>query len=139
MKPSKKTPDIVIGLIVTSIFCIFFYTKTGFLETIELKSYDMRMRLFHPDKASEEIAIVAIDDESIAKLGRWPWPWTRMAEVIKRISGAGAKVIGLNIIFSEPEEASGLSAIETMEKKFSELGLVSAKGGGEFLGEIEDR
>ena len=137
MKPSKKTPDIVIGLIVTSIFCIFFYTKTGFLETIELKSYDMRMRLFHPAKASEEIVIVAIDDESIAKLGRWPWPRTRMAEVIKRISGAGAKVIGLNIIFSEPEEASGLSAIETMEKKFSELGLASAKGGGEFLGEIE--
>lgn len=137
MQLSKKTPDIVIGLIITSIFCISFYAKTGFLETIELKSYDMRMRLFHPAKTSEDIAIVAIDDESIAKLGRWPWPRTRIAEAIKRISEAGAKVIGINIIFSEPEEASGLSAIETMEKKFSESGLVSAKGGREFLGEIE--
>lgn len=137
MQPSRKTPDIVIGLIITSIFCISFYTKTGFLETIELKSYDMRMRLFHPAKVSEDIAIVAIDDESIAKLGRWPWPRTRIAEAIKRISEAGAKVIGINIIFSEPEEASGLSAIATMEKKISESGLVSSKGGGEFLGEIE--
>jgi len=136
MQLPKKTPDIVIGLIITSIFCISFYAKTGFLETIELKSYDMRMQLFQPEKFSEEIAIVAIDDESIAKLGRWPWPRTRIAEAIRMISEAGAKVLGVNIIFSEPEDASGLSAIEKMEKKFAESGLLSAKGGGEFLGEI---
>lgn len=137
MKLSKNTPDWIIGLIITALFCIFFYTKTGFLETIELKSYDLRMRLFPPAKASEEIAIVAIDDESVAKLGRWPWPRTRIAEVIQKISEAGAKVIGLNIIFSEPEEASGLIAIRTLEKKFSELDLVKAKGGEEFLDEIK--
>lgn len=137
MKPSKKTPDWVIGLILTALFCIFFYTKAGFLETIELKSYDLRMRLFPPAKPSSEIAIIAIDDESVAKLGRWPWPRTRIAEVIKKASQSGAKVIGLNIIFSEPEEASGLTAIDTLEKKFSEIGLVKAKGGEEFLGEIE--
>ncbi|MBI5047402.1 MAG: CHASE2 domain-containing protein [Deltaproteobacteria bacterium] len=137
MKPSKKTSDIVVGLIITALFCIFFYTKAGFLETVELKSYDLRMRLFPPAKASEEIVIVAIDDESIAKLGRWPWPRIRIADVIKKISQAGAKVIGLNIIFSEPEESSGLIAIDALEKKFSELDIVKAKGGKEFLGEIE--
>lgn len=137
MKLSKKTPDIIIGLILTVLFCIFFYAKVGFFETIELKSYDLRMRLFPPNKASEAIAIVAIDDESIAKLGRWPWPRTRIADVIKKVSDAGAKVIGLNIIFSEPEEASGLVIIDTLEKKFYEFGLEKAKGGSEFSGEIE--
>ncbi|MBI3398939.1 MAG: CHASE2 domain-containing protein [Deltaproteobacteria bacterium] len=137
MKPSKKTSEWVIGLVITILFCIFFYTKTGFLETIELKSYDLRMRLFPPAKPFSEIAIVAIDDESIAKLGRWPWPRTRIAEVIKKVSQAGAKVIGLNIIFSEPEEASGLSAIDTLKKKLFEFGLAKTKGGEEFLGEIE--
>lgn len=137
MKLSKNTPDWIIGLILTVLFCIFFYTKTGFLETIELKSYDLRMRLFPPAKASEDIVIVAIDDESVAKLGRWPWPRTMIAGAIQKISDAGAKVIGLNIIFSEPEEDSGLVAVDALEKKFSEFGLLQAKGGSEFLGEIE--
>src|SRR3989338_6923369 len=124
----------VIGLLITVVFCIFFYTKTGFLETIELKSYDLRMALFASARPSAEIAIV---DESVAKLGRWPWPRTRIAEVINKISQAGAKVIGLNILFSEPEEASGLAAIEALEEKFSELGLSEAKGGAAFLIEVE--
>ena len=137
MKPSPKTSDWVIGLLITVVFCIFFYTKTGFLETIELKSYDLRMALFASARPSAEIAIVAIDDESVAKLGRWPWPRTRIAEVINKISQAGAKVIGLNILFSEPEEASGLAAIEALEEKFSELGLSKTKGGAAFLIEVE--
>ncbi|HCY19997.1 MAG TPA: hypothetical protein DHU69_09705, partial [Deltaproteobacteria bacterium] len=64
MKSSQKTSDWVIGLLITVVFCIFFYTKTGFLETIELKSYDLRMALFASARPSAEIAIVAIDDES---------------------------------------------------------------------------
>jgi len=137
MKLSKKTSDIVIGLIITALFCISFYTKSGFLETIELKSYDLRMRLFPPASPNKDIAIIAIDDESVAKLGRWPWPRTRMAEVIKKTSQAGARVIGFNILFSEPEEASGLTAINALESRFNGLGLAQAKGGRDFLGEIE--
>src|SRR3989337_424373 len=137
MKLSKKTSDIVIGLIITALFCISFYTKSGFLETIELKSYDLRMRLFPPASPNKDIAIIAIDDESVAKLGRWPWPRTRMAEVIKKTSQAGARVIGFNILFSEPEEASGLTAISALENRFNGLGLAQAKGGRDFLGEIE--
>src|SRR3990172_12220135 len=115
MKFSHKIPDWLIGLILTALLCIFSLTKIGFLEAVELKSYDFRMRLFPPQDINREIAIVAIDDESIAKLGRWPWPRTRIAEVINKISQAGAKVIGLNIIFSEPEEASGIVAVEALE------------------------
>lgn len=137
MKLSQKTPDFVIGLIITIVLCIFFYIKIGFIETIELKSYDLRMKFFPQNNPGEEIAIVAIDDESIARLGRWPWPRTRIAEVIKKISDAGARVIGLNILFSEPEEASGLTAIDTLEKKFSEFGFANVQGGQDFLAEVE--
>ncbi|HBO83742.1 MAG TPA: serine/threonine protein kinase [Deltaproteobacteria bacterium] len=137
MKFSQKIPDWLIGLILTVLLCIFSLTKIGFLEAVELKTYDFRMRLFPPQDINREIAIVAIDDESIAKLGRWPWPRTRIAEVINKISQAGAKVIGLNIIFSEPEEASGIVAVDAMKKRFDELGLAKTQGGAEFLSEVE--
>lgn len=136
MKISTKIPDWVIGLAITILFCLALFLKIGFLEAIEFKSYDFRMKLFPPETRVNEIAIVAVDDESISKLGRWPWPRTRMAEAIEWLSMAGAKVIGVNILFSEPEESSGLVAIDAVSKRFTELGLLEAKGGQDFLNEI---
>lgn len=52
---------------------------------------------------SDDIVIVAIDDESIAALGRWPWRRSMHAEVLDRISMDGPKAIGLDILFTEAE------------------------------------
>src|SRR3954464_5090073 len=49
------------------------------------------------------VRIVAIDDESLRRLGQWPWPRTRVAELINNLSGAGAATIVLDVLFSEPE------------------------------------
>jgi len=51
--------------------------------------------------ASPDILLVAIDDDSLARLGRWPWPRTVHAALLDRL--AGARAIGLDIIFSEPD------------------------------------
>lgn len=53
---------------------------------------------------SGDIVIVAIDDESIAALGRWPWRRTLHAELLDRISADEPKAIGLDILFTEPEQ-----------------------------------
>jgi len=52
---------------------------------------------------SNDIVIVAIDDESIAALGRWPWRRTMHAELLDRISADRPAAIGLDVIFTEPE------------------------------------
>lgn len=63
---------------------------------------DLGLRLLsrpaHPD-----IAIVAIDDRSIAAIGRWPWRRALHAEVIHRLSAQNPRVIGMDVLFNEED------------------------------------
>lgn len=56
-------------------------------------------------KVSSDVVIVAIDDDSIAEFmpefGRWPWPRVLHAVLLERLHQAGARVVGLDILFSE--------------------------------------
>ena len=45
-----------------------------------------------------------IDDASLKEIGWFPWPRTKMAEIIDELRLAGAKVVGLDILFPEPQE-----------------------------------
>ena len=51
----------------------------------------------------EGITIVAIDDASVAAIGRWPWPRAVHATLLSRLAEAKPKAIGLDVIFSEPD------------------------------------
>ncbi len=52
------------------------------------------------------VRIVDIDDESLQRLGQWPWPRTRIAELTQRLQQAGAAVIAFDVVFSEPDRTS---------------------------------
>lgn len=56
--------------------------------------------------ARDDIIIVAIDDYSLAELGRWPWPRARHAELLHNIAGAAPRAIGLDVLLPEPEPAA---------------------------------
>ncbi|RME83046.1 MAG: CHASE2 domain-containing protein, partial [Zetaproteobacteria bacterium] len=76
--------------------------KPTIIEQIELKTLDERFRLRGPMLAPKNVVIVAIDDESIAKLGRWPWPRATMARLIEALFARyHARAVGLDIVFSE--------------------------------------
>ncbi|MCB1759753.1 MAG: CHASE2 domain-containing protein [Gammaproteobacteria bacterium] len=63
--------------------------------------YDSQLRLWSRP-APDDIVIVAVDSPSLARLGRWPWPRARHAELIGRLSDEGARAILLDILFAEP-------------------------------------
>ena len=58
--------------------------------------------------ARDDIIIVAIDDYSLAQLGRWPWPRELHARLIDRLTQSRPRRIGLDIILSEPETSPGV-------------------------------
>src|SRR5262245_19447938 len=60
--------------------------------------------LFPGVPADDRIAIVEIDDESIATKARWPWPRSLHADLVDRISEAGAELIGYDVTFGSPSE-----------------------------------
>ena len=56
----------------------------------------------HWHKASGNIVLVKIDDESLTRIGRWPWPRRHLAKVIDRLDDAGAKGIFFDLTFDGP-------------------------------------
>jgi adenylate cyclase len=52
------------------------------------------------------VRIVDIDDESLKLLGQWPWPRTRIAELIGKLQDAGAAAIVVDAVFAEEDRTS---------------------------------
>jgi CHASE2 domain-containing sensor protein len=57
--------------------------------------------------AQQQVVIVGIDDDTIASEGRWPWPRDRVADLISNIHAAGVSVLGVDVLFSEPDTEPG--------------------------------
>jgi CHASE2 domain-containing sensor protein/signal transduction histidine kinase len=68
---------------------------------LDQAAYDAAMSLARP-APDDEVVIVAIDDASLAEIGRWPWRRSVHAALIERLSRAGVSAIGLDIILHEP-------------------------------------
>lgn len=110
------------GVLLSVLTIFFYFTGTG-IETIESKFYDFRSKLRAENLPKTEFAIIEIDDESISKIGRWPWPRTKISDMLVWLSSAPAKpsVIGLNILFSEEEKNEGLQAAKFLKEKYTQL------------------
>lgn len=68
----------------------------------EDRFYDFRMRYnIDKDKVDKRIVLVAIDDESIRKVGKWPFPREHYATLMNKLKNFGAKVIAYDVFFSE--------------------------------------
>src|SRR5215469_10705256 len=52
------------------------------------------------------VRIVDIDDESLARIGQWPWPRTEVARLLERLHDLGAAAIALDIVFAESDRTS---------------------------------
>jgi eukaryotic-like serine/threonine-protein kinase len=135
-RKSRRIPDWMIGLGITLIVLVLGWMRPTFLESFEYRLFDLRLKWFGARMQAQNIAIVAIDEESITKLGRWPWPRSRVTSLVDTLTAKGAKVIGLSLILSEPEEQSGLAALKKVEEQFRALGPI--RGGPEFLQSVQD-
>ena len=71
------------------------------LQRLDLLAYDLLL----PSRPPSAMApvVVAIDDASLARLGRWPWPRALHARLIDRLTEAGAASIGFAVLFTEPD------------------------------------
>ncbi len=109
-----------------TIFIVFiFLTGPSFLEIVELKTRDLRFKSRGTMKGSDAIVLAVIDEKSLDKEGRWPWPRSKIARLIDSLSDDGAKVIAFDIGFLEPDENNNLSFIQRLETKVGSLRLKS--------------
>jgi CHASE2 domain-containing sensor protein/tRNA A-37 threonylcarbamoyl transferase component Bud32 len=116
MKTRFWSSDWFTGLLITIVVVIF--SGAAPFQSLEQAFYDWGVRSTERSPA-EKIAVIAIDDESISNLGRWPWPRNLHAELINRLSEGGAKIIGQTVLFLEPQVDPGMIYIRELIDFFS--------------------
>ncbi|OGS33103.1 MAG: hypothetical protein A2474_05430, partial [Elusimicrobia bacterium RIFOXYC2_FULL_34_12] len=89
----------------------------GVFQTLEYKSYDYRIRNRMANIISDKIVIAAIDENSLEHLGRWPWDRSIQARMIQKLTRAGAKTIGVDILFIEKSNEQSDTALEEAVKE----------------------
>lgn len=104
---SKRTP-IYIGLFCTGFIVladIMHLPLVSFLiDQLDNRIYDQIVQLnWRPHYPNPKVVIIDIDDRSVQKEGRWPWPRNKMAELINKLKQAGIVTIGTDIVMAEPE------------------------------------
>jgi adenylate cyclase len=83
------------------------------VEEIRVRTFDTFQRIDPRKKAVRPVTIVDIDDKSMEKLGQWPWPRTRIADLITELTRLGAVVIAFDAVFSEPDRLNPNIAADT--------------------------
>lgn len=73
------------------------------MDAVDLRVYDALLRASGGGTPSTRIAIVAIDDQSLAAVGQWPWPRTVMAELANRLHELGAATVAFDMFFAEAD------------------------------------
>ena len=102
-RTTGQRAGILIALIVAATLSVLHFMNVRFLEVLEAKTLDMRFNLRGKIQPGQETVIAAIDEKSINKLGRFPWPRSVWGRVVDRLSEEGARVIVFDVFFTEPE------------------------------------
>jgi len=112
--PYTRKIGFILGGVGLSIL-LMFLRGNQLLDTVELKTYDMRLAAQGTRLPSDDVLIAAIDERSLASLGRWPWSRAVLADLIGKLDALGARVIALDAFFPESENQALLRRIEKLE------------------------
>lgn len=109
MKKGLLSTDWFAGLLIT--FAVLILVVLGMFSGIERAAYDWGVRS-SDSPANDKVAVIAIDDESIDRIGRWPWSRSTHAALLNKLKTANPKVVGYTVFFLEPQIDPGLAYIQ---------------------------
>lgn len=118
----RITPLKITSFVILLALILFFF-DFPFLRFMELKTLDLRMASRGTLPPGGETIIAVIDEKSLAELGRWPWSRTTIARLMDQLKGSGAKAIGFDIVFSEPDDNSSLRTISELSTEIKKSGI----------------
>jgi adenylate cyclase len=118
---SINPASLTLGTIVVVVLLFLF--GIPILDLIELKTYDLRFLSRGQLQPSPAVVMALIDEKSLDTEGRWPWPRSKLAALVDILSHDGARVIGFDIGFLEPEENSQLAFINQFSRRVDALAI----------------
>ena len=104
------------GAVLALVMALRIFDPGGVLEEVRLRVFDGYQRLSPRVADASVVRVIDIDDESLSRIGQWPWPRTLVADLVTRLSQAGALAIGLDIVFPEPDRTSPMEVLKVWPK-----------------------
>ena len=97
-----------LGVALTLGLGILTWVAPNILVRLDNTALDLQFRLRGERSPGQEVVLVLIDEKSLKEIGRWPWPRDKQALLVDHIHTGMPAVIGLDIIYAEPEESEVL-------------------------------
>jgi len=82
------------------------------VELAQMRTFDAFQKIKPRTYEETPVRVIDIDDESLSRLGQWPWPRTLVARLVRRLDGLGAAVIAFDAVFAEPDRTSPARVID---------------------------
>jgi HD-GYP domain-containing protein (c-di-GMP phosphodiesterase class II) len=94
---------IAVGTSAAVLLAVLAAVRPVLLARLDDAAYDALLRALSDSTPSGQVIIVNIDERSLAAVGQWPWPRTRIAQLVTNLRDLGASVVGMDIIFAEAD------------------------------------
>jgi len=102
---------ILLALLIGAVY--FSGSSHELRKRIQYATFDTYNKI-KPRPASDRIAIIDLDEESLQVLGQWPFPRTVMSQLVATLNELGAKVIAFDIVFAEADRTSPARIAKTL-------------------------
>jgi len=84
------------------------------IQMLRVRTFDLYQQIKPRPQTPGMVTIVDIDEESLRRLGQWPWPRTMVSDMLERLTNMGALAIGFDVVFAEPDRMSPNSIAEVI-------------------------
>ena len=102
------------SILILMLLAAVFYSDSDVRWRKEMQNlvFDTLNRAY-PREASRDVVIINIDDDSLERIGQWPWPRTVIADLVTNLTALGVKVIAFDGVLAEPDRGpSGSQPLE---------------------------
>lgn len=130
----RHLPSTPLGVLLTLLVIALFIVDTQYesqkpwfvepLHRLELLASDLRFQVRGPRLPDSDVVVVAIDEKSIDQLGRWPWPYTVQADLVKTLTAYGATAIGYDVVFSSSDLSAGKANLDALHASLARRGYL---------------
>jgi len=106
-KLTKPPAHMIVAMVILAACAVFRISDPEPVARLRLSIFDAYNRAFpRIADASFPVKVVAIDEASLDRIGQWPWPRTKLAELVGKLAASGAQSITLDVLFVEPDRLS---------------------------------
>lgn len=135
LKPTPFKAGLLCVLLFSLLYLSFGTAKPALLQALDNQLTSAMFRFRGPEPPQHNIIIVDIDEKSLARLGQWPWPRDVVARLVTRLAEQGAKVIGLDMMFIEPDRTSPKNLLQRYPQLGAELAALPGFDHDQQLGD----